>query len=128
MKTLLNTLLLTVLLAMPSYATTYEINPATPNEEFCYARAMIGLDSVINARLGVPAEHALYLAILNRTSATSTATTVYSKSMLNTIWDAYFWQETPHSYAIKVFYRCATEQTTPRSTKDDWINAAVTDP
>jgi hypothetical protein len=121
MKTPLNTLLLTALLAMPSYAATYEISPTTPHEEFCYARAMIGLDSVINARLGVPAEHALYLAVLNRAPTTSHATTTYSKSLLNTIWDAYFWRETPHSYAIKVFYRCATEQVALRGDRKDWI-------
>jgi len=119
MKTPCNMLLFTALLTIPSYAAPYEINLSNQHEEFCYARAMIGLDSVINSRLGVPAEHALYLAVLNH----SPATTIYSKSLLKTIWDAYFWQETPHSYAIKVFYRCATEQTTPRSAKKDWLIA-----
>lgn len=120
MKRQVDTLRLTALLAMPIAVAAYEITPANTHEELCYGRAMIGFDSVINSRLGVPAEHALNLAVLNRSEATP-AGAIYSKAMLNTIWDAYFWQESPHSYALKVFYRCATEQTTLRSARNDWI-------
>ena len=81
---------------------------------------MIDLDSVINSRLGVPAEHALHLAAMTHTPTTLTGP-VYSKAILNTVWDAYFWQESPHNYALKVFYRCATEQNTLRSAKSDWL-------
>jgi hypothetical protein len=119
MKTQVNTLLLTAILTIPAYAVAYELTPANSHESLCYGRAMIGYDSVINARLGVPAEHALNLALLGRPP--TTAGTVYSKAMLTTIWDAYLWQETPHSYALKVFYRCAAEQTTLHSARNDWI-------
>lgn len=122
MKTQINTLLLTVLLVMSAHTSAYELTPANSHEELCYGRAMIGFDSVINSRLGVPAEHALNLALVSR-SATAPKDTIYSKAMLNTIWDAYFWQETPHSYALKVFYRCATEQVTLRNARSDWIIA-----
>lgn len=120
MKTCINRLLVTLFLTLPAYGTAYEQTPATPHETLCYGRAMIGFDSVINSRLGVPAEHALNLAAMTRSPAMSNGV-VYSKAMLNTIWDAYFWQETPHSYALKVFYRCATEQTTLRSASNDWL-------
>ncbi len=120
MKTQVDTLLLTVFLTLPCYALAYELSLADPHEEHCYGRSMIGYDSVINSRLSVPAEHALNLAALSRSPTTGT---VYSKAMLNTIWNAYFWQDTPHSYALKVFYRCATEQTTLRSAKNDWLFA-----
>ena len=118
MDTQLNTLLLAASLTIPAYAAAFDTAPSTnPHEELCYGRAMIGYDSVINSRLGVPAEHALYLAQLNHT----TTETIYSKALLNTIWDAYLWKDTPHAYALKVFYRCATEDTTLRSAKSDWI-------
>jgi hypothetical protein len=123
MKTPIKALFPTILLVLTTSAAAFDFSPASHHEEHCYAQAMIGLDSVINARLGVPAEHALYLAVLNRSAAAAPTITVYSRSMLNTIWDAYFWQETPHSYAIKVFYRCATEQTAPRGIRNDWIIA-----
>ena len=74
-------------------------------QQMCFSMAMVGMDSVINARLGVPAEHALDLASLpvaNNSGA-------YDNNLLNVILDAYLWRETPHSYAIKVFYGCAVE-------------------
>lgn len=108
------------LLVTPFVAAAYESIPVNTHEQLCYGRAMIGFDSVINSRLGVPAEHALHLAVLRHAAPTQEGT-VYSKALLNTIWDAYFWQETPHSYALKVFYRCATEQTTLRSARNDWL-------
>ncbi len=120
MRTYVSKVLALLFLALPADVIAFEQTPATPHEELCYGRAMIGFDSVINSRLGVPAEHALHLAVMTHPLAAPTGP-VYSKAMLNTIWDAYFWQESPHNYALKVFYRCATEQTALRSAKSDWL-------
>ncbi len=97
---------LTVMCAS-AHVAAYEGMVVADEERQCYGRAMIGYDSVINSRLGVPAEHALDLARVLLPE--DRLPRIYSTSMLNTVLDAYFWQESPHSYAIKVFYRCAAK-------------------
>ncbi len=73
----------------------------------CYAQAMIGSDSVINARLGVPVEDVLQLA--ERNEPTQPGELTYSIYMLNTVLYAYLWDKSPHHYSIKVFYQCAND-------------------
>lgn len=72
-------------------------------EQQCYGVSMVGYDSVINSRLGVPAEHALELAYIQ----TGEAKSPYQPFLLKVILDAYLWYETPHAYAVKVMYNCA---------------------
>ncbi len=120
MKTIFNKLILLALFVFPVTSLAFEALPTNDEEYLCYSRAMIGFDSVINSRLGVPAEHALDLAILNH-KAVSASQKVYSRALLKTILDAYLWQESPHSYAIKVFYRCAQDETTLKSAQNDWF-------
>jgi hypothetical protein len=93
--------------AIPFPATAFENLSSALNAEqqACFSMAMVGMDSVINARLGVPAEHALDLASL----PVSSNSEPYDIHLLRVILDAYLWQDTPHSYAIKVFYACAVE-------------------
>ena len=74
----------------------------------CFSRAMVGMDSVINARLGVPAEHALALSARGENSEKHAA--VFDEPLLATILSAYLWKDSAHSYAIKVFYDCAAFQ------------------
>ena len=91
---------------MPYSAQAYEFNTfVNPTVQTCYAKGMIGLDSVINARLGVLPEHAMNLALNNR--AANVADNTYSTDLLVIILDAYLWKESPHSYALNVFYNCA---------------------
>lgn len=71
----------------------------------CYARAMVGMDSVINSRVGVPPEHALGLSQQETTDGGREA--VFDEPLLAMILSAYLWEGSPHSYAIKVFYDCA---------------------
>lgn len=121
MKTLLKKLILGSLLILPAGTMAFEAIPSNKEEYLCYSQAMIGFDSVINSRLGVPAEHALDLAILGQTSIAA-APAVYSKALLKTILDAYLWQESPHSYAVKVFFRCAREHDDRlKSAQNDWL-------
>lgn len=81
--------------------------PLAPDELHCYSVAMVGLDSVINARMGVPPERALDLVTTRTDGRQLTSRSTY---VLNIILSAYLWNDTPHNYALKVFYRCAQEQ------------------
>ncbi len=71
----------------------------------CFSRAMVGMDSVINSRLGVPAEHALALSAQEGVDGSREA--VFDEPLLAMILTAYLWKDSAHSYAIKVFYDCA---------------------
>lgn len=71
----------------------------------CFSRAMVGMDSVINSRLGVPAEHALALSVRDEVGGNHEA--VFDEPLLAMILTAYLWKDSAHSYAIKVFYDCA---------------------
>ena len=85
----------------------YGFVPKNNEQEACFAKAMIGMDSVINSRLGVPPEHALDLSILG---AGATASKKYDEDLLTVILAAYLWKESPHSYAVNVFYDCARNE------------------
>lgn len=93
---------------MSTHAAAYEGMQVSDDARQCYGRAMIGFDSVINSRLGVPAEHALDLARVLLPDENMPR--IYSTAMLNTVLDAYFWQDSPHDYAVQVFYRCAKHE------------------
>lgn len=68
----------------------------------CFSHAMLGMDSVINARLGVPPEHVVAL-----TASNAEADSGFDQPVLALMLSAYLWQGSPHSYAIQVFYECA---------------------
>lgn len=87
------------------FSLAFENMQHTVAEQNCFAQAMVGMDSVINASLGVPPEHALDLIVHN--GNLKVLNEPESINMLNVILNAYFWQESPHSYAIRVFFRCA---------------------
>lgn len=79
----------------------------------CYGAAMVGMDSVINSRLGVLPEHALELARVSQHSAAGDE--LFSMELLNDVLAAYLWDGSPHSYAVKVFFECAQRQAPVRS-------------
>lgn len=89
----------------------------TSDQQACFSMAMVGMDSVINARLGVPAEHALELS--RHPSAIASAANRFNHNLLNVILDAYLWENTPHSYAISVFYGCAAQTAYRQQAKFD---------
>ena len=102
-------IVLTVILAQftVSAALAHEFSAFSGEQQDCFAKAMIGMDSVINSRLGVPPEHALDLTVM--TGQQSTSERVFDNRTLNIILAAYLWEESPHGYAVKVFYGCAQE-------------------
>ncbi len=71
----------------------------------CYAVAMIGYDTVINSRLGVPADEAVDLARIQKSSVDGDS---FAPFLLKVVLEAYMWQSSPHSYAVKVMYNCAS--------------------
>ncbi|MDH5544107.1 MAG: hypothetical protein OEZ43_00855 [Gammaproteobacteria bacterium] len=78
--------------------------PIDGPEQHCYGMSMVGYDSVINSRLGVPPEHALELAAIQRVGGKDV---VYQPFLLKVVLDAYLWNQAPHNYAVKVMYQCA---------------------
>lgn len=76
-------------------------------EHPCYGRAMVGQDSVINARLGVPAEHALAVVGYGREPQTGDRADV--TEFLKIIWNAYSWEDSPYEYSQMVFRQCTLE-------------------
>jgi len=111
MKKAINTLAGLALMLLAGSSQAFDNHVVGMAESSCYGQAMVGMDSVINSRLGVPAEHALHLSL--NSSLHVAMGDEYSTSMLNTILAAYLWDDTPHSYAIKVFYACAARNSMP---------------
>ena len=106
---LFNCVVLTgALLGLPGLASAYEYNAFGGEQSDCFAKAMIGMDSVINSRLGVPPEHALDLTI--QPTRTGSADAEFDNNTLNIILAAYLWNETPHTYAVRVFFNCAQQK------------------
>ncbi len=96
------------LLAISSPLAAHDLPLFDEGVRECYARAMIGFDSVINSRLGLPPEHALALA--QRPDVAPLTEGEYRDDILIVMWGAYLWTSTPHNYALNVFFRCAREQ------------------
>ena len=88
----MNTLIFLIAFSGSTYMSTQNFTAA---ELECYKNAMIGYDSVINSRVGVPAEHALQI---------TDDTTIQ-----NVIWNAYLWKASPHEFAIKTFSSCIND-------------------
>ena len=105
MKLIKHVVLTSVLLGLSNIAVAYEYNSFGSEQSDCFAKAMIGMDSVINSRLGVPPEHALDLTI--EPTRTGAAVAEYDNHTLNVILNAYLWEDTPHTYAVNVFFKCA---------------------
>ena len=70
----------------------------------CHAHAMIGFDTVINSRLGIPAELALQLARIDHDF--SAVEKEFMLALAVTIMTAYQWQDSPGDYYIEVFKQC----------------------
>ncbi len=103
MKSRFYAILLAMLLPTSGQAFTIEGVGVEPNAQFCYGRAMVGFDSVINSRLGVAPEEVLHLAA----KQVLTDEPPYSTYLLGVIFNAYLWEGAPHEYAVNVFFHCA---------------------
>jgi len=115
MKLISITVLLFVCSANVQAFDAFSKTSSDPKVQNCYGFAMVGMDSVINSRLGVPPEDVLHLARYINASEDKT----YSTTILNNILDAYLWDGSPHSYAISVFYKCAQANNVIRSASSE---------
>lgn len=70
----------------------------------CHAHAMIGFDSVINSRLGVPAEQVI--DVIGVHEASSSGKPPHMLRLLTTMLTAYLWEDTPQNYYVHVFNDC----------------------
>ena len=107
MKTVLLIVIGIVLGSAGMYGRAAEGIRFSSNEEVCYAEGMIGLDSVINARLGVRAEEVLLLAQAHNST---TAAPRYLEDLLRVIYGAYLWEGDPYGYAMQIFHQCAVRR------------------
>jgi len=101
----ISTILCFILFSLPVQSFAYQFDTYNTAAQSCYAKAMVGMDSVINARLGVLPEAALPLSLKAGTPPDDHSS--YFTDTLIIILDAYLWKESPHSYALNVFFQCA---------------------
>lgn len=78
----------------------------------CYGLAMVGMDSVINSRLGIYPKRILPLATLDPNAAIVSpeeisAEAPYSTLLLRILYEAYLWDGEPHEYASSVIDTCS---------------------
>ena len=81
------------------------------DSSYCYGLAMVGMDSVINSRLGIHPEHLLHLATVDPEATITLPEHLYipgrySPLLLKIIYEAYLWEGSPHDYASQVMYTC----------------------
>lgn len=95
-------------LLVSTEASAFDNPPVEHDALYCYSYSMVGYDSVINSRLGVPAEYALGLAMKNPLKIALDER--YSIFILKVVLNAYLWPDSPHDYAVRVFYNCARAQ------------------
>ena len=77
------------------------------HEGECYAIAMVAYDTVINSNLGLPLDEIINSMVEN-SSATNTID-IYQDFLLLVVMDAYIWEGSPHTYAVKAFSKCAAQ-------------------
>lgn len=82
------------------------------DSSYCYGLAMVGMDSVINSRLGIHPEHLLHLAAVDPEATITLPEHLYvpdrySPLLLKIIYEAYLWEGSPHEYARRVMHTCA---------------------
>ena len=99
-------------------AAAFNVPPLEKDAQLCYGYAMVGYDSVINSRLGVPAEYALGLAMKNPIKEAIDER--FSINVLKVALNAYIWPGNPHDYAVQVMYRCAKTQGNFLDANLDW--------
>ncbi len=91
---------LCLVLSHSTYASTL-----SQSEEECYAVAMVAYDTVINADLGLPLDEIIDSMVKNGTSMNTID--IYQDYLILVVMEAYNWEGSPHTYAVKTLYNCA---------------------
>ena len=76
------------------------------HEEECYAVAMVAYDTVINSNLGLPLDQIIDSMVANNSSENID---IYQDFLMLVVMDAYNWQGSPHTYAVKALFQCAAK-------------------
>ena len=87
------------------YASQVFASGLSDKESQCYSVAMVGYDSVINSSLGVPLDQVIETMVTHNNSTIA----IYKDYLLLVVMDAYNWQGTPHTYAVKTMFDCAVK-------------------
>lgn len=85
----------------------FDVVGLSESQRLCYNLSMIGFDSVINVRSGLLPEHAFNL-IENHIDGEPV--NEVDIPMLRVVLDAYRWNKSPHTYAIKTFAECLSSE------------------
>ena len=94
----------TMLIVTACAVLTFDSLTTSWRDHPCYADAQIGYDSVINARVGVPADEVISIAAYRLDAVPEQRR--YSTDLLNLILNAYMWKASPYEYSTRVFYHC----------------------
>lgn len=86
------------------YVTNVFSSSLNQHEEECYAVAMVAYDTVINSNLGLPLDEIIDSMVKNNSPDTID---IYQDFLMLVVMDAYNWQGSPHTYAVKALYQCA---------------------
>jgi len=105
MNKLNKTFLIVVLLMLGM--TTANAGVLAGGEEACYSVAMVGYDTVINSDLGLPLDEVIETMVTNNNSLQTLE--IYEDYLLLVVMDAYNWEGSPHTYAVKTMYHCAQQ-------------------
>jgi len=76
-------------------------------EEACYSVSMVGYDTVINSDLGLPLDEVIDTMVTN--NDTLQTLDIYQDYLLLVVMEAYNWDGSPHTYAVKTMFQCATK-------------------
>jgi len=76
-------------------------------EEACYSVSMVAYDTVINSDLGLPLDEVIDSMVTNNNSLQTLD--IYEDYLLLVVMDAYNWEGSPHTYAVKTMFQCAAK-------------------
>ena len=76
-------------------------------EQACYSVSMVGYDTVINSDLGLPLDEVIDSMVTNNNSLQTLD--IYEDYLLLVVMDAYNWDGSPHTYAVKTMFKCAAD-------------------
>ncbi|MDH5256963.1 MAG: hypothetical protein OEX07_03115 [Gammaproteobacteria bacterium] len=76
-------------------------------EEACYSVSMVGYDTVINSDLGLPLDEVIDSMVTNNNSLQTLD--IYEDYLLLVVMEAYNWDGSPHTYAVKTMFQCAAK-------------------
>ena len=76
-------------------------------EQACYSVSMVGYDTVINSDLGLPLDEVIDSMVTNNDNLQTLD--IYQDYLLLIVMDAYNWEGSPHTYAVKVMFNCAAK-------------------